>query len=58
VTALFEQAMAELTFDLVLLRNVRQYREWLETARTTPPEAWEVAAADLDEEEARASLAV
>jgi tetratricopeptide (TPR) repeat protein len=57
VTALFEQAMAELPFDLVLQRNVRLYREWLESARTIPPEAWEVASTDLDEEEARASLA-
>lgn len=56
VTALFEQAMAELPLDLVLRRNVRLYRESLETARTIPPEAWEVSV-ELDEDEARASLA-
>jgi len=56
ITALFEQAMAELPLDLVLHRNVRMYRKWLETERTIPSEAWEVASADLDEEEARASL--
>lgn len=56
VTALFEQAMAELPLDLVLRRNVRLYRESLETERTIPPEAWEVSV-DLDEDEAWASLA-
>lgn len=56
VTALFEQAMAELPLDLVLRRNIRLYQESLETERTIPPEAWEVSI-ELDEEEARAGLA-
>lgn len=56
VTALFEQAMAELPLDLVLRRNIRLYRESLETERTIRPEEWEVSA-ELDEAEARASLA-
>lgn len=55
-TALFEQAMADLPLDLVLRRNVRLYRESLETERTIPPEAWEVSA-EVDEAEARASFA-
>jgi tetratricopeptide (TPR) repeat protein len=56
VTALFDQATAELPLDLVLRRNVRRYRESLEIERTPPANDWELKS-EIDEAKAWASLA-
>jgi tetratricopeptide (TPR) repeat protein len=55
VTALFDQATAELPLDLVIRRNVRRYRESLEIERALPANDWELAP-EIDEAKAWASL--
>ena len=55
VTALFEQAMAELPLDLVIKRNASGYRAALEMERARPANDWEFARS-VDEARAWASL--
>lgn len=55
VTALFDLAMAELPLDLVIRRNVRRYRKFLEIERALAVSDWELIP-EVDEAKAWASL--
>jgi tetratricopeptide (TPR) repeat protein len=55
VTALFDQAAAELPLDLAIRRNVRRYQESLEIERALATNNWELDP-EIDEAKAWASL--
>ena len=55
VTALFDQAMAELPLDLTIRGNAKKFKQAIETKRAVPASEYELVK-EIDEAEARKSL--